>query len=78
MIELHAGYEIEQGYAKPEIVGFAINQVVARDLKRRGLTDSDIISRDRIEDGVEVEHIIAGQARTYLRYCDKITIPGDE
>lgn len=78
MIELYAGYEIEQGYAKQSVVDFTIDQMVARDLKQRGLTDADIISRERIEDGVEVEHTIAGQARTYLRYCDKITIPGDK
>lgn len=78
MIELHVGYEIERGYANEAVVGFALNQIVARDLKQRGLTAADIISRERIEDGVEVEHTVAGHKLTNLRYCDKIIIPGDE
>lgn len=78
MIELYAGYEIEKSCAKQAIVDFAINQMVARDLAQRGLGEDSIISRERIEDGVEVEHTAAGHKITNLRYCDKIIIPGDE
>ena len=78
MIELHAAYEIKQGYTNQAVVDFAINQLVARDLKQRGLVETDIISRECIENGAEVRRKVAGREIVNLRYCDKIVLPGDE
>lgn len=78
MIERFAAYEINAGYANQAVVDFAINQLVARDLKQLGLVETDIISRERIENGAEVRRKVAGREIVNLRYCDRIVLPGDE
>lgn len=78
MIELFAAYEAAASVPR-ETVKAMQNAMVRRELARRGLTEADIISRETIVDADPVEWSDPrGEKRTDLRYCDKITIPGDD
>lgn len=78
MIELFAAYEADASVPR-ETVKAMQNAVVRRELASRGLTEADIISRETIVDADPVEWFDSrGEKRTNLRYCDKITIPGDD
>lgn len=78
MTELFAAYEAAASVPR-ETVKAMQNAMVRRELARRGLTEADIISRETIVDADPVEWTgPRGEKRTDLRYCDKITIPGDD
>lgn len=84
MIEVYAGYEVNQDYiASGRIDRKMITQMqdaqIRRDLVARGLTEADIISRERIIDGEPVEWVAStGEKHTNLRFCDRIVLPGDK
>lgn len=78
MIELFAPYEADASIPRKTVKAMQ-DAIVRRDLARRGLTEADIISRETIIDAEPIEWTgPRGEKHTSLRYCDKITIPGDD